>query len=249
MWPWSCLVEPCFLSASQRPPVWRAGSAAAACPGLGRPVSSLEGSRVIAESLPGPHPLANLKPVAESLDSRSCTAGLPLASHPWKKALRAHISAVCRVAWGAPSSCREAGRTCHLPLSPSGHCHVAASGRLSRARSDPKHLGCKDFFPQLGRDWSQCHPLQEALPGSCRAHCLPFSILQDPSLWGSSGRCSFEAQTEPHGDSSSPVTGVSVPTRPWVPWAPPQIRLAQPQLPGLGKPLPNCPLSGQGLMT
>lgn len=163
MWAWSCLVEPCFLSASQRPPVWRAGSAAAACPGLGRPVSSLEGSRVIAESLPGPHPLANLKPVAESLDSCSCTAGLPLASHPWKKALRAHISAVCRVAWGAPSSCREAGRTCHLPLSPCGHCHVAASGRLSRARSDPKHLGCKEFFLQLGRDWSQCHPLQEAL--------------------------------------------------------------------------------------
>lgn len=45
------------------------------------------------------------------------------------------------------------------------------------------------------------------------------------------------------------MTGVSVPTRPWVPWAPPQIRLAQPQLPGLGKPLPNRPLSGQGLMT
>lgn len=30
--------------------------------------------------------LANLKPVEESLDSCSCTAGLPLASHPWKKA-------------------------------------------------------------------------------------------------------------------------------------------------------------------
>ena len=45
------------------------------------------------------------------------------------------------------------------------------------------------------------------------------------------------------------MTGVSVPTRPWVPWAPPQIRWAQPQLPSLGQPLPNRPLPGLGLMT
>ena len=152
MWPWRRLVETCFLSTSQRPPVWRIGPAAAACPSLGRPVPSLEESRVIVKSLPGPHPPANLKPVAESLESRSCTAGLPLACHPWKNALRAHISAVCCVAWGAPSFCREAGGTCHLPLSPCGHCHVAASVQLSRARSDPKHLGCKEFSPQMGRD-------------------------------------------------------------------------------------------------
>ena len=55
-------------------------------------------------------------------------------------------------------------------------------------------------------------------------------------------RIAFEAQL-------SPVTGVSVPTRPWVPWAPPQIRWAQPQLPSLGQPLPNRPLPGLGLMT
>lgn len=45
------------------------------------------------------------------------------------------------------------------------------------------------------------------------------------------------------------MTGVSVPTRPRVPWAPPQIRWAQPQLSSLGQPLPNRPLPGQGLMT
>lgn len=55
-------------------------------------------------------------------------------------------------------------------------------------------------------------------------------------------RVGFEAQL-------SPVTGVSVPTRPRVLWAPPQIRWALPQLPGLGQPLPNRPLPGQGLMT
>ena len=55
-------------------------------------------------------------------------------------------------------------------------------------------------------------------------------------------RVRFEAQL-------SPVTGVSVPTRPRVLWAPPQIRWALPQLPGLGQALPNRPLPGQGLMT
>lgn len=55
-------------------------------------------------------------------------------------------------------------------------------------------------------------------------------------------RVGFEAQL-------SPVTGVSVPTRPRVLWAPPQIRWALPHLPGLGQPLPNRPLPGQGLMT
>ena len=99
------------------------------------------------------------------------------------------------------------------PLVPRGSCRPAASGQLggaqsehSRASSDPRRPACKlkPFLLTQARVGGQCCPLQEALPGSCGAHCPLSSVLQEPGPGGSSGRSQLEAQMEPGGDSSGP---------------------------------------------